>query len=71
VVVLCSDGIAEVSNADEELFDYERIGEVVEGACTEGLSAEAIIDRIVEAVEALRGSAAQSDDMTGVVMKVR
>ena len=37
----------------------------------EGLSAEATIDRILEVVDAFKGDAPQSDDMTRVVVRVR
>ena len=36
----------------------------------EGLSAEATIDRILEVVDAFKGEAPQSDDMTCVVVRV-
>ena len=40
-------------------------------ACADGLSAEATIDRILELVDAFKGDAPQSDDMTRVVVRVR
>ena len=39
-------------------------------ACNEGLSAEATIDRLLEAVSEFKGSAVQPDDMTCVVVRV-
>ena len=36
----------------------------------EGLAAEAIIDRILEVIDAFKGDAPQGDDMTCVVVRV-
>ena len=47
-----------------------RAAETISKACNEGLSAEATIDRILEAVAAFKGNAVQSDDMTCVVVRV-
>ena len=69
-VVLCSDGVAEAVNGVGEQFGYERTAEAIRGACEEGLSAEATIDRILGAVNAFRGDAPQADDMTCVVLGV-
>ncbi|MDP6776509.1 MAG: PP2C family protein-serine/threonine phosphatase [Candidatus Latescibacteria bacterium] len=69
-VVFYSDGIPEAENAAEEQFGYERTGDTICQACADGLSAEATIDRLLEAVAAFRGDAPQSDDMTCVVVQV-
>ena len=69
-LIFWSDGIPEVQNTEGEQLVYERTSKVVRQACSEGLSAEAMIDRILEAVEAFRGQASQGDDMTVVVLKV-
>ena len=69
-VVFCSDGIVEAQNVAGDLFGYERTAEVIRHAGVEGLSAEATIDRITEAVNAFKGHAPQSDDMTCVVLRV-
>ena len=69
-VVFCSDGIIEADNTDGEQFGFEQTAETIRKACEEGLSAEATIDRILERVAAFKGNAAQSDDMTCVVVRV-
>lgn len=38
--------------------------------CCEDLSAEALIDHLIDAVKTFAGSAPQEDDMTVVVLKV-
>ena len=53
-----------------EQFGFERTGETIKEACEEDLSAEAIIDRILEAVAVFKGDATQSDDMTCVVLRI-
>ena len=69
-IVFCSDGIIEADNTAGELFGFERTAETIRKACADGLSAEATIDRILEAVNTFKGNAAQSDDMTCVVVRV-
>ena len=48
----------------------QRNSDPLWGAREEGLSAEATIDRILEAVSEFKGNAVQSDDMTCVVVRV-
>ena len=69
-IVFRSDGIIEAMDASGELFGYDRTEEMIRRACVEDLSAEEMIDRILGEVDAFRGDASQSDDMTLVVMKV-
>ena len=69
-IVFCSDGIIEADNVAGEQFGFECTAETIQKACQEGLSAEATIDRILEAVSEFKGNAPQSDDMTCVVVRV-
>jgi sigma-B regulation protein RsbU (phosphoserine phosphatase) len=69
-VVFCSDGIVEAENAKGKMFGFERLGEVVQKGCVEGLDAEALVERIMEAVRAFAGEATQKDDQTVVVLEV-
>ena len=67
LLVVFSDGITEAFNTDEEQFGEVRLEGVLR-ACMED-PAEKIIDKIVTAVNAFAGEAAQADDLTLVVMK--
>jgi serine phosphatase RsbU (regulator of sigma subunit) len=69
-IVFCSDGIIEAANSDEETFGFEQAAETIREGCKESLSAEALIDRLIGAVQAFAGSVAQGDDMTCVVLRV-
>ena len=69
-LVFCSDGVIEAENTIGEQFGFERTREAIHKACEEGLSAEAAIDRILEAVDAFTGDALQGDDMTCVILRV-
>jgi len=69
-IVFCSDGIIEAENTDGELFGFEQATETIRHACAEGLSAEALIDRLIDAVKSFAGDAPQGDDMTVVVLRV-
>ena len=69
-VVFCSDGIAEAANAQKEIFGFERTAETIRQACVEDLSAEATVDRLINAAKDFAGDAPQGDDMTVVVLKV-
>ena len=69
-LVLCSDGIVEAANAEEELFGFERTAETVRQGCGEGLDAEGLVERLLECVQAFSGEVAQEDDQTVVVLQV-
>ena len=70
-LVLCSDGIAEAEDRDGDLFGFERTVEVIGAGCRDGLSAEALIERLLAEVKGFCGGAAQGDDQTIVAMRVR
>jgi sigma-B regulation protein RsbU (phosphoserine phosphatase) len=67
VLVLFSDGISEAMNVFEEEFEEERILEISRANLESGPNE--IIEQIIEAVRQHAGEAAQSDDMTLVVIK--
>ena len=69
-IVFCSDGIAEATNEQEEMFGFERTAETIKQGCAEGLPVEGLIDRLIGAVKEFTGEAPQGDDMTVVVLKV-
>lgn len=69
-IVFCSDGIIEAKNAEEEMFGFEQTEETFKTACSEGLSAEVLIDRLIGKVQEFAGGAPQVDDMTCVALRV-
>ena len=69
-IVFCSDGISEAVNGQEEMFGFEQTAETIRAGCAEGLSAEALIDRLIGAVKDFAGDEPQGDDMTCVVLRV-
>lgn len=69
-VVFCSDGIIEAANSEEEIFGFEQTAETIRAGCAEGLSAEALIDRLISAVQTFAGDEPQGDDITCVVVRV-
>ena len=69
-VVFCSDGIIEAEDGEGNVFGFEHTAETICQACREGLSAEATIDYILNAVSEFTDDAQQSDDMTCVVLCV-
>ena len=69
-LVFCSDGFAEAEMQDGVQFGYVRTAETVRVACSDGVSVDDVIDRLVTAVETFRGDEPQTDDMTCVVVKV-
>ena len=66
----CSDGIIEAANTEEDIFGFEQTAETIRAGCAEGLSAEALIDRLVGVVQDFAGDEPQGDDMTCVVLRV-
>ena len=69
-VVLHSDGFSEATNAEEQLFGFDRTMEVIRQGCSEGLSPEDLIGRLIGEVKAFTGDEPQADDMTCVAIKV-
>ena len=68
-LLLYSDGISEANDTRGDQFDEDRLAALWRGLG--GLSAADAIARIYQEVESFRGSAAQSDDMTAVVIAPR
>jgi serine phosphatase RsbU (regulator of sigma subunit)/HAMP domain-containing protein len=66
LLLLYTDGITEAQNAQEELFDEDRLREFVRAG--PGRSAQDIQDGIIAQVDAFVGDAAQSDDITLMVV---
>jgi len=66
--IFYSDGISEAMDSRGDEFSDERLLDVVRR--TREQSARGIADAIFDAIEAFRGDAPQSDDMTAVVLKI-
>ena len=66
-----SDGIPEAVNGNEEMLGDERIQATIRQGCIEGLSAEALIDRLLAEVGSFCAEVAQEDDMTCVALLCR
>ena len=69
-VVLHSDGFSEASDANQQMFGFDRTMEVVRQGCSDRLSPEDLIERLLVEVKAFTGDEPQADDMTCVVIKV-
>jgi phosphoserine phosphatase RsbU/P len=65
-LLLYSDGISEAFDGRGGQFGEDRLQETWRGS--EGLSPRRVLDRLIGAVEHFRGNAAQSDDITAVVV---
>jgi len=66
-IIVFSDGVSEALNLAGEEYGDARLQEVAEAANT--LPAQTIVDRIVAAVRAFTKGAAQSDDITVMVIR--
>ena len=69
-LVLYSDGFPEAANVDGDMFGFDRAADVIRQGCSEGLSPEKLIDRLIHEVTAFTGDEPQADDMTCVVVRV-
>ncbi|MCG8608469.1 SpoIIE family protein phosphatase [bacterium] len=67
LVVIYSDGVTEAENTKEELFDEQRLQEVVNQS--KHLNAQQLVDLLVERVKSFTGAKAQDDDITLIVLK--
>lgn len=67
MLVLYTDGVTEAFNTDHEMFETERLVEVVRARRT--ASAQGLVEAIEAGVTAFAGQAPQSDDLTLMVMR--
>lgn len=68
IIVFYTDGITEVFNEMDEMFGEDRLRKIIED--NKLLSAKAIEQKIIEAVDAFAPGSEQQDDITIVVIKV-
>jgi len=68
-IVIYSDGVTEAQNIQEKFFSKKRLREIVEANA--GASCAAIHDAIQDAVRGFTEGAAQSDDITVLVLEFR
>lgn len=66
-VVLYTDGIVEAMNAQEEIFGFDRLLEVVK--TSQAPTAESLLKEILEKVNEFAGEAEQHDDLTAIVIR--
>jgi predicted ATPase/serine phosphatase RsbU (regulator of sigma subunit) len=67
LIVMCSDGIAEAMNANEEQFGEQRLSAIL--VQSDHPSPHDVIRKILETAKEFTGSTPQSDDMTVVVLR--
>jgi serine phosphatase RsbU (regulator of sigma subunit) len=65
--VQLSDGLPEAPNAAGELYDYDRLKNLIQSSCH--LSAQAIIDVLIKSVDEWLQGQPNPDDITLVVTK--
>ncbi len=63
-----TDGIVEAMNAQEEIFGFERLIDVVQES--KSLDADSLLKKILTRVNAFTGDASQHDDLTVIVVSV-
>ncbi len=69
VLVLYTDGVTEAINSNVEQYGSKRLCSVIRRS--HGLSAQVILDKILEDITSFSGDQAQFDDITMVVVKVK
>ena len=67
-MVFYTDGIVEAMSPEKELFGFERLEAAIENSTD--LSAQALLDKILEQVNTFAASAEQHDDITVIIIKV-
>jgi serine phosphatase RsbU (regulator of sigma subunit) len=67
-IVFYTDGIVEAMNEQNEMFGFERLLEVVQGA--KSMTADSLLKEIIDRVNAFAGAAPQHDDLTVIVAGV-
>jgi sigma-B regulation protein RsbU (phosphoserine phosphatase) len=68
IILVGTDGIYETRNAKDEMFGPERLQKVIREHALD--SARTIQENVIREIDAFRGTAAQEDDITLVVIKL-
>ena len=68
LAVLFTDGITEAMNEEADMFGEERLSRLLQEHAA--LGPTALLDRVLQDVEAFVGTADQHDDMTMVLVRV-
>ena len=69
ILVFYSDGISEAMTSDERMYGMDTLKELIENLPLD-ISAQAIVERILQEVREFVGDFPQSDDMTIIVLRV-
>lgn len=69
-IILCSDGLIEAANPQEELFGFERTAATLRAGCSAQLDAGELIDKLFAEVAEFTNNAPPEDDMTCVVLRI-
>ena len=67
-VVFYTDGIVEAMSPEEELFGFERLETAIQNSTD--LSAQELLDKILNQVNTFAAGADQHDDITVIIMKM-
>ena len=70
-IVFCSNGIIEAANTHEGIFGFEQTAETISAGCNESLSAEEMIDHLIDTVQVFADDEPQGNDMTCVVLRAK
>jgi serine phosphatase RsbU (regulator of sigma subunit) len=68
-LVLCSDGLLEAEDPSGQIIGYEQTAQLISSACDKQLSPQETLDTIIEVLDNHRNGAAQTDDITCVVLR--
>jgi serine phosphatase RsbU (regulator of sigma subunit)/pSer/pThr/pTyr-binding forkhead associated (FHA) protein len=69
IIVVCSDGVTEARSRSNEEFGRDRLAAALAGAHSQG--SDVVLDRITSAVRQFSQGAAQSDDITALVLRYK
>ncbi|HET6427596.1 MAG TPA: GAF domain-containing SpoIIE family protein phosphatase [Phycisphaerae bacterium] len=71
VLVICTDGVPEAMNFDEEMFDRHRVREAALAAVGRGENARGVANHILWELRRFAGLQTRGDDLTLVVIRVQ
>lgn len=70
-IVFFSDGMVEATDAQQEMFGYERMEHTIESACAKESSARGILSQIQASIDAFTENISGADDQTCIVMVIQ
>lgn len=70
VIILYSDGVTEAITSDDRIYGMDTLRDMI-GTLQPNLSAQSIVEKVIESVKEFAGNRPQSDDITVIAVRIK